>query len=100
MEDKFKRSDRRHRTRTAVNRRIKNWLFFNIHVIENYRMTDEYITTNADRRKYVLEGRGFQFLRTTANPCNCPMCSEFNKFRTYRAKEKLKVLKEINAGIV
>lgn len=97
MEDKFKRSDRRFRSKNAVKRRIKKLLFYNIHVIENKKFTGEYITTNADREKYVFDGRGFQFLRTTSNPCNCWMCSGEYKYRTHRSKEKREVRNKIKS---
>ena len=95
MEEKFKRSERRHRTRTILKRRIKNWLFFDIHVSENFRLTGVVLHSNAEKERYVLEGKGFQFLRTTSNPCNCWMCSGEYKYRTHRAEEKRKVRKEI-----
>lgn len=100
MEEKFKRSNRRFRTRNAIRRRIKKWLFFNFYVIKNSRMTNEYICTNADREKFVFEGRGFQFLRHTSNQCNCFSCSGEHKFRRTRHILKQKIKKEIQQAIV
>ena len=95
MEEKLKRSDRRYRSKIAVKRRIKNWLFFDIHVIKNYHFTEEVITSNAEKEKCVLDGRMYQFLRTTGSPCNCWMCSGEFKYRTHKAKEKMNLLKQL-----
>jgi len=91
----YKRAERRERSRNAVKRRIKNYLFFNVHVIENNRMTGEYLTSNVEKEEFVMKGRGFGFLRTTGCPCNCYSCSGANKYRRTRAKAKQKVLKDI-----
>ena len=99
MKEKAKRSRRRYDAELVLKRRIKKYLDFNIHVIENYRFTGEYITSNAEKERYVREGRGFRFLRTTSNPCNCYMCS-YEKYRNNRAKENRKAQKDIGEQVL
>lgn len=100
MEEKFKRSQRRFDKENVIKRRIKNYLFFKIRVVENYRMTGKVIYSNAEKEQYVFDGKGFQFLRTTSNPCNCWMCSGEYKYRNHRAEENRKALKEIDEQVL
>ena len=91
MEEFFKkRCDRRYRTYTAVKRRIKRWLYFDIYVDRETK-----IKSNAEKERFVFDGKGFQFLRTTSKPCNCYMCSG-DKYRTHRTKRNQEAHKNMS----
>jgi len=99
MEEKLKRCDRRHRTKMAIKRRLRKYLFFDIidfGKVGLHRKREYQLTSNAEKYKYFWEGNGFQFLRTTASYCNCWTCSGEHKYRNHRAKEKARVRQEID----
>ena len=93
MEEKFKRSQRRFDKRNVIKRRLKDYLF------GPAWFDGKRICSNAEKEKLVFDGKGFQFLRTTASPCNCWGCSGEHKYRNHRAIENRKVRKEIEEEI-
>ena len=76
----YKRAERRHKKKVKFLKRLKKW-FYNI-VDNESRREDEHLA---------MQGKGYTFLRTTSCPCNCYMCSEYNK---YKREPKNKVIKQ------
>lgn len=79
----LKRALRRHQWEKKFKKRIKNW--FNGCTKDRQSLIEE-----------TLKGECLTFLRTTGNPCNCYMCSGYNK---YVRQQKQYVQKEIDEEI-
>jgi hypothetical protein len=83
----LKRSERRSKQRSKLLRRAKIW----VETCYNLRKNRTKIINE------IMEGKGFYFLRTTLNPCNCYMCSGYEKYK--RVEQKKKDLWEINLEV-
>ena len=95
MEEKFKRSDRRHRSLMALKRRMKDYLCRVDYVMDN---EGNKLHKKVDIYDAVLDGKVFIFLRTTGCPCNCIMC-QGEKYRAHRSKNKRIFLRDIQGDL-
>ena len=77
----YKRALRRHQKQVKFKRRMENYL-------NGFSYGRERIK---EYRQAIIKGEAWTFLRTTASPCNCWMCSGYNK---YKRKRKQYILKE------
>lgn len=65
----YKRAYRRYMKHVKFIKRVNNWF-----CTYSNRYREEY-------KKQALDGTNFTFLRTTGRPCNCYMCSEYDKYK-------------------
>lgn len=72
------RAYNRYMQHVKFKKRVKKWFS-----TSHYNQVEEI--------KEALTGKGYTFLRTTARPCNCYMCSTYEK---YKRTPKHKVMKE------
>lgn len=82
--------------RTRDYRRFKQFTHFKRRVRDFYNTGWYGKNSFADFKKEVESGRKHRWLRTTACPCNCEMCSSYNK---YKRLQKCKVLKLIRENL-
>ena len=76
--------------RTSAYRRHKKWVNFKRRLIN---WTNWYYDPQrkAEDIEEALNGKAYTFLQTTGCPCNCYMCSGYNK---YKRPKKQDILKE------
>lgn len=79
----YSRAFRRWKKEVNFKRRVNNWL----------KGTWSYSASEKEEWKQrILSGKDCTFLRTTGNPCNCWMCSGYDK---YERIPKFKINKNI-----
>jgi len=78
-----KRALRRHQKMMKFKKRLNQWLYG--------MYTYDYDKKN-EFREEAMKGECLTFLRTTARPCNCWMCSSENK---YVREQKQYIIKQV-----
>ena len=76
----YKRAYRRHKKHVKFLRRLKNWIKPGERLYFDSKTKRVVEKSREDIIESALRGECYTWLRTTGRPCNCYMCSTYEKY--------------------